>query len=452
MLRKVLIANRGEIALRVLRACRDMGVAAVVAYSEADRESLPVLLADEAVCIGPAPAAQSYLNRTAIIEAARLTGCDAIHPGYGFLSENVYMAEICEQVGIIFIGPRSETVARMGDKAVARETMRKAGLPILPGAEEPLTSDGELMRVARHIGFPVMLKAAGGGGGRGMRVVRSDGELARILPVARAEAESAFANGAMYVEKFLENPRHVEVQVLGDGEGKVAVLGERDCSMQRRHQKLVEESPAPGLSPRQRQQLYDLALKGTHVLKYRGAGTLEFLLAADGKFYFMEMNTRIQVEHPVTEMTAGVDLVAWQLRIAAHEPLTLPDRPRTISGHAIECRITAEDPDANFAPSIGTITQYVPSGGPNVRVDSHLYSGYRVPPFYDSLLGKVIVWGETREEALDRMARALEETTIEGVKTSIPFHLRLLRDARFRRGEVHTRFVEQLLGPDAQSG
>jgi len=452
VLRKVLIANRGEIALRVLRACRDMGVAAVVAYSEADRESLPVLLADEAVCIGPAPAAQSYLNRTAIIEAARLTGCDAIHPGYGFLSENVYMAEICEQVGIIFIGPRSETVARMGDKAVARETMRKAGLPILPGAEEPLTSDGELMRVARHIGFPVMLKAAGGGGGRGMRVVRSDGELARILPVARAEAESAFANGAMYVEKFLENPRHVEVQVLGDGEGKVAVLGERDCSMQRRHQKLVEESPAPGLSPRQRQQLYDLALKGTHVLKYRGAGTLEFLLAADGKFYFMEMNTRIQVEHPVTEMTAGVDLVAWQLRIAAHEPLTLPDRPRTISGHAIECRITAEDPDANFAPSIGTITQYVPSGGPNVRVDSHLYSGYRVPPFYDSLLGKVIVWGETREEALDRMARALEETTIEGVKTSIPFHLRLLRDARFRRGEVHTRFVEQLLGPDAQSG
>ena len=451
LLRKVLIANRGEIALRVLRACRDLGVAAVVAYSEADRESLPVLLADEAVCIGPAPAAQSYLNRTAIIEAARLTGCDAIHPGYGFLSENVYMAEICEQVGLIFIGPRSETVAQMGDKAVARETMRKAGLPILPGAEEPLTSDGELMQVARRIGFPVMLKAAGGGGGRGMRVARSDGELARILPVARAEAESAFANGAMYVEKFLENPRHVEVQVLGDGEGKVAVLGERDCSMQRRHQKLVEESPAPGLSPKQRQQLYDIALKGTHALRYRGAGTLEFLLGADGKFYFMEMNTRIQVEHPVTEMTAGVDLVAWQLRIAAREPLTLPDRPRSISGHAIECRVTAEDPDANFAPSIGTVTQYIPPGGPNVRMDSHLYSGYRVPPFYDSLLGKVIVWGETREEALDRMARALEETIVEGVKTSIPFHLRLLRDARFRRGEVHTRFVEQFLGPDAST-
>jgi len=446
VLQKVLIANRGEIALRVLRACRDMGIAAVVAYSEADRESLPVLLADEAVCIGPAPAAQSYLNRTAIIEAARLTGCDAIHPGYGFLSENAYMAEICEQVGLIFIGPRAETIERMGDKAMARDTMRRAGLPILPGVEEPLTSDADLLRAARRIGFPVMLKAAAGGGGRGMRIVRSDGELARILPIARSEAEASFGNGTMYVEKYLENPRHVEVQVMGDGEGKVAVLGERDCSMQRRHQKLVEESPAPNLSSKQRQQLHDLALRGTHALRYRGAGTLEFLMAEDGRLYFMEMNTRIQVEHPVTEVTAEVDLVAWQLRVAAREPLTLPERPRTMNRHAIECRITAEDPDAGFAPSLGTVTHYIPPGGPGVRVDSHLYSGYRVPPYYDSLLGKIIVWSETRDGALDRMARALEETVIEGIATTVPFHLRLLRDARFRRGQVHTRFVENLLG------
>jgi len=445
VLQKVLIANRGEIALRVLRACRDMGIAAVVAYSEADRESLPVLLADEAVCIGPAPAAQSYLNRTAIIEAARLTGCDAIHPGYGFLAENAYMAEICEQVGIIFIGPRAETIERMGDKAAARETMRRAGVPILSGVDEPMASDSDLLRAARRIGFPVMLKAAAGGGGRGMRVARTESELARVLPIARAEAESSFGNSTMYVEKYLENPRHIEVQVMGDGEGKIAVLGERDCSMQRRHQKLVEESPAPNLSARQRQQLFDFALKGTHALRYRGAGTLEFLMSEDGRLYFMEMNTRIQVEHPVTEVTANVDLVAWQLRIAAREPLTLPERPRTMNVHAIECRITAEDPDANFAPSLGTVTQYVPPGGPGVRVDSHLYPGYRVPPYYDSLLGKIIVWGETRDEALDRMARALEETVIEGIATTVPFHLRLLRDARFRKGQVHTRFVENLL-------
>ncbi len=448
MLQKVLIANRGEIALRILRACRDMGLPAVVAYSEADRESLPVQLADEAVCIGPGPAAQSYLSRPRIVTAAQLTGCDAIHPGYGFLAENAYMAEMCEELGITFIGPRSETIRRMGDKAVARETMRRAGLPILPGLETPSANDGDLLRAARRIGFPVMLKAAAGGGGRGMRVVRSDNELERVAPLARAEAEASFGNGEMYVERYLDAPRHIEVQVLGDGEGKVALLGERDCSLQRRHQKLLEESPAPGLSARQRQSLWDMALKGTKDLKYRGAGTLEFLMDSEGRFYFMEMNTRIQVEHPVSEMVTGLDLVAWQLRIAAGEPLTLPERPRTMHGHAIECRITAEDPDRGFAPSVGTITEYIPSGGPGVRVDSHLYTGYRVPPFYDSLLGKVIVWGETRDEALDRMRRALEETVISGIATSVPFHLRILRDARFRAGDVHTRFVEQLLSGD----
>ena len=445
MLQKVLIANRGEIALRVLRACRDRGIPAVVAYSEADRDSLAVQLADEAVCIGPGPAAQSYLRRPAVMEAARLTGCDAIHPGYGFLAENVYMAEMCEELGVTFIGPRAETIARMGDKAQARETMRRAGIPILPGLEAPATSDADLVRAARRIGFPVMLKAVAGGGGRGMRIVRSEAELERVAPLASAEAEAAFGNGAMYIERFLENPRHIEVQVLGDGEGKVAVLGERDCSMQRRHQKLVEESPAPGLSAKQRAHLWDVALRGTQQIKYRGAGTLEFLMDSDGRFYFMEMNTRIQVEHPVTEMVTGVDLVAWQLRVAAGEPLTLPERPRTMAGHAIECRITAEDPDKGFAPSLGTIAQYIPPGGPGVRMDSHLYTGYRVPPFYDSLVGKVIVLAETREEALDRMRRALEETVVTGVATTIPFHLRILRDARFRRGEMHTRLVEHML-------
>lgn len=445
MLNKVLIANRGEIALRILRACRDLGVPAVVAYSEADRDSLPVQLADEAVCIGPGPAAQSYLRRPAIVTAAQLTGCDAIHPGYGFLAENAYMAEMCEELGITFVGPRAETIARMGDKAAARETMRRAGLPILPGLETPASNDDDLLRAARRIGFPVMLKAAAGGGGRGMRTVRSEPELERVLRLARAEAEAAFGNGEMYVERFLELPRHVEVQVLGDGEGKVALLGERDCSLQRRHQKVLEESPAPGLSAKQRQSLWDMALKGTKDLKYRGAGTLEFLMDNEGRFYFMEMNTRIQVEHPVSEMVTGVDLVAWQLHIAAGEPLTLPERPRTMNGHAIECRITAEDPDRAFAPSLGTISEYIPPGGPGVRVDSHLYGGYRVPPFYDSLMGKVIVWSETREEALDRMRRALEETVISGIATTVPLHLRILRDARFRRGEVHTRFLEQLL-------
>ncbi len=445
MLHKVLIANRGEIALRVLRACRDMGIPAVVAYSEADRDSLPVRLADEAVCIGPGPAPQSYLRRPAIFEAAKLTGCDAIHPGYGFLSENAYMAAMCEEFGITFIGPRAETIERMGDKAAARETMRKAGLAILPGLETPATNDQELVRAAKRVGFPVMLKAAAGGGGRGMRIVRSEAELERVLPLARAEAEAAFGNGEMYLERFLESPRHIEMQVMGDGEGRVALLGERDCSLQRRHQKLIEESPAPGLSAKQRQSLWDMALKGTREIKYRGAGTLEFLMDGDGHFYFMEMNTRIQVEHPVSELVTGVDLVAWQLRIAAGEPLTLPERPRTMRGHAIECRITAEDPDRGFAPSLGTIEEYIPPGGPGVRVDSHLYAGYRVPPFYDSLLGKIITWGETRDEALDRMRRALEETVITGVATTIPFHLRMLRDGRFRRGEMHTRLVEHVL-------
>ena len=441
MFRKILIANRGEIALRILRACRDLGVPAVVAYSDADRDSLAVRLADEAVCIGPAPAARSYTNIPAIISAALVTGCDALHPGYGFLAENAYLADVCSQVGLTFIGPKSDVIEKMGNKATARALMRDAGVPMLPGTEGVVQTLGEARTAARKVGYPVMVKAAAGGGGRGMRIAREDAELTRLLPLAQAEAMAAFGNGDVYLERFLERPRHVEVQVLADHHGHCYAIGERDCSLQRRHQKLVEEAPAPNLNKKVREQLLRAAVKGAKAAGYTSAGTLEFLLDQDGRFYFMEMNTRIQVEHPITEETAGIDLVTWQIRIAAGEQLQLNERQLEPQGHAIEVRITAEDSSNDFAPGVGTVSTFIAPGGPGVRVDSHLYSGYTVPPNYDSLLGKIIAHGKDRAEAIARLERALADTVIEGVPHTVGFHRQILADERFRRGEVHTGFL-----------
>jgi len=436
--RKILIANRGEIALRVLRACRDLGVPAVVAYSDADRDSLAVQVADEAVCIGPAPASRSYTNIPAIISAALVTGCDALHPGYGFLAENSYLADICAQVGVTFIGPKPEVIERMGNKASARALMRDAGVPLLPGTEGVVQTLGDARAAARKIGYPVMIKAAAGGGGRGMRIARDETELIRLVPLAQSEATAAFANGDVYLERYLERPRHVEVQVLGDHHGHVYAIGERDCSLQRRHQKLIEEAPAPNLTRRVRENLLRAAVKGAKAANYTSAGTREFLLDQDGHFYFMEMNTRIQVEHPVTEMTADIDLVAWQIRIAAGEKLELDNRPPEPIGHAIEVRITSEDATRDFAPGVGTVQTYIAPGGPGIRVDSHLYSGYFVPPNYDSLLGKIIAHGKDRAEAIARLERALAETVIEGIPHTVNFHRQILADESFRRGDVHT--------------
>jgi acetyl-CoA carboxylase biotin carboxylase subunit len=443
LFQKILIANRGEIALRVLRACHDLGLRAVVAYSDADRESLPVRLADEAVCIGPAPSARSYNSIPAVISAALLTGCDAIHPGYGFLSENPYLAEVCEQVGVTFIGPRPEVIERMGNKAEARKLMQGAGVPIVPGSDGPVENLGAARQVARRIGYPLLVKAVAGGGGRGMRVAHAEGELVRVLPLAQSEAEAAFGNGAVYLERFIERPRHVEVQVLADQHGTVLAVGERDCSIQRRHQKLIEEAPAPGLPRKTRQALLRAAVNGAKAAGYTNAGTLEFLLAPDGQFSFMEMNTRIQVEHPVTEMTTGIDLVAWQIRIAAGQRLTLTPRDCEPRGNAIECRITAEDAASDFAPSVGTVETYVAPGGPGVRVDSHLYAGYSVPPYYDSLLGKLIVCGADREEAAARMERALTETVITGVPQTVSFLRDIVADEAFRCGGYDTGFIAE---------
>ena len=445
LFRKVLIANRGEVALRILRACRDLSLPAVVAYSDADRDSLAVRVADEAVCVGPAAIARSYNNIPAIISAALVTGCDALHPGYGFLAENAYLAEICGQVGVTFIGPRPEVIERMGNKAEARRLMREAGVPLVPGTEGTVQNLGEARQAARRIGYPILIKAVAGGGGRGMRVAHDDTELTRALPVARAEAESAFGDGDVYLERYLERPRHVEVQILADHHGHVHAVGERDCSLQRRHQKLIEEAPAPNLPRKVRDAIFRAAIRGARAAHYTNAGTLEFLLDRDGHFYFMEMNTRIQVEHPVTEQTSGLDLVAWQIRIAAGHQLPSDARFFEPTGHAIEVRITAEDPAADFAPSVGTVQTYVAPGGPGIRVDSHLYAGYAVPPYYDSLLGKLIAWGKDRNEALARLERALAETVITGVAHTVPFHRRLIADDAFRRGQVHTGFVAAYL-------
>jgi acetyl-CoA carboxylase biotin carboxylase subunit len=443
--RKILIANRGEIALRVLRACRELGIRSVVAYSEADRDSLPVRLSDEAVCIGPAPAARSYNNIPAIISAAIVTGCDALHPGYGFLSENASLAEICRECNITFIGPRPEILAQMGDKAVARSTMKKAGIPIMPGADGPVHDAQAAREAAKAIGYPVLIKAVAGGGGRGMRIAWDDRDLARSLSRAQAEAEAAFGNGSVYIERFLEHPRHVEVQVLADEHNHVVTLGERDCSLQRRYQKLVEESLAPHLSRKVRDNLAKTTLKAAKALNYTGVGTFEYLVDRDDRFYFTEVNARIQVEHPVTELVTSLDLVKWQIRVAAGEPLDFGQRNVRYTGHAIELRVNAENPAANFAPSGGQITGLVLPGGPGVRVDSHLYQGYVVPPYYDSLLGKLIVWGVNRDEAIARLRRALGEIVISGVETTIGFYRRLVADEEYRAGRLSTGFIASFM-------
>jgi len=433
MFHKVLIANRGEIALRILRTCRELGIRTVVAHSTADAHSLPVRLADESICVGPDDARSSYLNIPAIISAAAITDSDAVHPGYGFLAENAAFADVCRACSLTFIGPMPEAIRLMGDKAQARAIARDAGVPVVPGSEAPLPGPGEAQRVAERIGYPVMLKAAAGGGGRGMRVVREGEDIGQALAACQSEAGAAFGSADVYCEKFIEGARHVEVQVLGDRNGMRIHLGERDCSVQRRHQKLIEEAPAPALLPESRAGLHRAALAAAGAVNYVNAGTVEFLVDPEGRFYFIEMNTRIQVEHPVTEVITGIDIVREQIRIAAGEPLGYRQEGVRFEGHAIECRINAEDPDT-FVPSAGRITAWVPPGGFDVRVDSHLAAPCVVPPFYDSLLAKVIVRGRDRAEAIARMRRALAETVIEGVKTSIPFHLKLLSDPAFASG------------------
>ena len=446
MLEKVVIANRGEIALRILRACRELGIRTVAAHSTVDRDLKHVRLADETVCIGPSPAAGSYLNMPAIISAAEVTDAVAIHPGYGFLSENADFAERVEQSGFVFIGPKPETIRLMGDKVSAIRAMKEAGVPCVPGSDGPLGDDQpEILRIARDIGYPIIIKAAGGGGGRGMRVVHSEAALLTTLDLTRSEAGAAFGNPTVYMEKYLDHPRHIEIQVLADTHGHAIHLGERDCSMQRRHQKVIEEAPAPGIAPAQRRRIGQACVDACQRIGYRGAGTFEFLYQ-DGEFYFIEMNTRIQVEHPITELITGVDIVKEQLRIAAGVPLGYRQDDIHVRGHALECRLNAEDPDT-FAPSPGAITQYHAPGGPGIRVDSHLYNGYRVPPNYDSMIGKLIAHGETREAAIARMRGALAELVVEGIKTNAPLHRRILGDARFLDGGTDIHYLErQLLG------
>ena len=445
---KLLIANRGEIALRILRTCREMGIATVAVHSTVDRNALHVQLADEAVCVGEAPSSRSYLNIPNILAAATSRGADAIHPGYGFLAENANFAEICQAHSITFVGPSPESIRAMGDKSTAKHTMQRVGVPTIPGSEGLLDTPQTAARLAEAMGYPVMIKATAGGGGRGMRLVPSAEQLESLFRAAQGEAEAAFGNPGLYLEKFIDRPRHVEVQILADRHGNVVHLGERDCSVQRRHQKLLEEAPSPGLSTDLRQRMGNAAVSAARSIGYEGAGTVEFLLDRSGHFYFMEMNTRIQVEHPVTEMVTGIDLIAEQLRIAGGEPISVLQEEIQIHGHAIECRINAEDPRHNFRPAPGRITGWLPPGGPGVRVDSHVYTGYEIPPFYDSLIGKLIVWGVDRDAALRRLRRALSECAITGIPTTIDFHLALLDRPEFQRGDIHTKFVEQeMLSP-----
>jgi acetyl-CoA carboxylase biotin carboxylase subunit len=454
MFKKVLIANRGEIALRVIRACRELGIETVAVYSEADRESLHVRFADDDVCIGPAPSRLSYLRIPHLIAAAEITGADAIHPGYGFLAENPEFADTCQASNITFIGPTGEQIRQMGDKASARRLAQEAGVPTVPGSDGVLRDPERALEVARQIGFPVIIKATAGGGGKGMRIAENPDQFVQLFSLAQNEALSAFGNGDVYLERYLARPRHVEIQVLGDTHGTVIHLGERDCSIQRRHQKLIEESPSPALNDELRQRMGEAAVRLASAISYVGAGTVEFLLDHDGAFYFMEMNTRIQVEHPVTEMVTGIDLVKEQIRVAAGEPLSLSGNVSRLRGHAIECRVNAEDPYRNFQPSPGLVTAYHPPGGPGVRVDTHIYAGYTVPPHYDSLLAKVIVHGRDRAEALARMGQALDSFILEGVSTTIPFLARVIRHPDFVKGCVDTRFLErelQLLKPPDES-
>ncbi len=444
MFKKILVANRGEIALRVQRACSELGIKAVMVYSEADREAKYVKLAEEAVCIGPAPSSQSYLNMPAIISAAEVTDSEAIHPGYGFLSENANFAERVEQSGFQFIGPTPESIRIMGDKVSAKQTMIKAGVPCVPGSEGELSDDAAInKRIARAIGYPVIIKAAGGGGGRGMRVVHTEAALVNAIQMTKAEAAAAFNNPSVYMEKFLQNPRHIEIQVLADKHKNAVYLGERDCSMQRRHQKVIEESPAPGIPRKLLEKIGERCAMACKKIGYRGAGTFEFLYE-NGEFYFIEMNTRVQVEHPVTEFTTGIDIVKTQIMVAAGERLPFTQRQIEMRGHAIECRINAEDP-YKFTPSPGRITMWHPPGGPGVRVDSHVYTNYFVPPNYDSMIGKIIVHGDTREQALARMRTALNETVVEGIQTNIPLHRELMVDAKFMSGGTNIHYLEEWL-------
>lgn len=443
MFKKILIANRGEIALRIIRACRDLGVKSVLVFSEADRSSLPVQLADEAYCIGPPPSGKSYLNVTNIISAALVSGAEAVHPGYGFLAENARFAEVCESNGLTFIGPPARAIAQMGDKALARETMIKAGIPVVPGSGGILSSVEEAVSLAGGIGYPVMVKASAGGGGRGMRVAQDREDLSNAVLTAQNEARAAFGSTDVYLEKYVEEPRHVEIQIIGDKHGNVVYLGERDCSIQRRNQKVIEEAPSPAVSQGLRARMGEAAVIAARAAGYYNAGTVEFLLDRHGDFYFIEMNTRIQVEHPVTEMVTGIDLVVDQIRVAAGEELAYTQEDINISGWAIECRINAEDPVCNYAPCPGTIITYRVPGGPGVRVDSAAYAGWTVPPHYDSMVGKLIVWGRDREEAIRRMERALREFQVEGIKTTIPLHQQVLRNAFFRRGDYYTNFIHR---------
>lgn len=440
MIKKVLIANRGEIALRIIRACREMGIKTVAVYSEADRLSLHVRFADEAICIGPPPSKESYLNIPRILAAAEVTGADAIHPGYGFLAENANFADICISSGITFIGPTPEMINAMGDKAFAKETMRKSGVPVVPGSDGIIKDVAEAKRVAKEIGVPVIIKATAGGGGRGMRIVRDLEEVEKAFNTASSEAESAFGNGGVYIEKYLEEPRHIEIQLLGDKFGTVIHLGERDCSVQRRHQKLIEEAPSPAVDAELREAMGAAAVKGAKSVKYLGAGTIEFLLDKHKNFYFMEMNTRIQVEHCVTEMVTGVDLVKEQINIANGKRLS-PKKVK-ITGHSIECRLNAEDPNHDFRPSPGKITSVHFPGGNGIRIDSHVYADYIIPPYYDSMIGKLIVHGRTREEAMDKIYSALDEIIIEGIQTTIPFHKKVMKSEKFRSGKFDTKFIE----------
>lgn len=444
MLEKVVIANRGEIALRILRACKEMGIRTVAVYSKADRDLLHVRLADESVCIGPAASKDSYLNIPALISAAEVTDAQGIHPGYGFLAENADFAEAVEKSGFTFIGPRAETIRLMGNKVSAIEAMKKAGVPTVPGSDGAVTEENAIA-AAKKIGYPIIIKAAAGGGGRGMRVVHTESALLNSLFVTRSEAKAAFSDDTVYMEKFLEHPRHIEIQVLGDGKGKAVHLGDRDCSLQRRHQKVVEEAPAPHIPEKARNKVADACVKACELMKYRGAGTFEFLYENE-QFYFIEMNTRIQVEHPVTEMVTGVDIIKEQLRVAAGKGLSIMQKDVRIEGHAIECRINAEDP-RTFMPCPGKICYFHAPGGPGIRMDSHIYSGYSVPPNYDSLIGKLIAYGPTREVALARMRNALDEIVVDGIKTNIPLHRdEILRDANFAKGGVDIHYLEKKLG------
>ena len=450
MFEKILVANRGEIALRIIRACKELGIATVAVFSEADTQSLHVRFADEDVCIGPAKSQDSYLDPKRIISAAEVTNADAIHPGYGFLAENPDFAEICESCDIKFIGPSSETIRLMGDKALAKETMNKVGVPVIPGSDGVVESEKAALSLAHQIGFPVIIKASFGGGGKGMRIAADEGELKKGFHMAKLEAEAAFGNPEVYIEKYIRNPRHVEIQVLGDGSGNVIHLGERDCSLQRRHQKLLEECPSPVVDEKWRQRMGEAAVRGARSVNYESAGTVEFLLDSDQNFYFMEMNTRIQVEHPVTEEVTDVDLIKEQIRVACGEKLRLSQQDVQLKGHAIECRINAEDPQKGFLPSPGTITSFHVPGGHGIRVDTHAYDKYKIPPYYDSMIAKLIAHGKSREEAILKARRALDEFIIEGIPTTIAFHKHILRDKRFIGGQFGTSLIDEILKEQLQ--